>query len=385
MASPSASSLVRPPPAQLRPLPLLLSGRTGARVTVSALALLTACAAAALVGSRAVDRLTATALPRVPHVAVYRLFVDDTPVRITVSAEWQQVPYVATADAIRNDVTVWRRMRVADWDTVPSPLREEGLEAMFARHAAVLSNPGIWDGMTAHDWDLVPQPVRAFAFTHMAAYWVGYYDLADRHGLPPGRLADTAAAIIMSESWFEHRAEHVNPWGNRDIGLSQASGFARRAVAGWHASGRIDLDLADEDYFNPWYATRFVALWLDHLLVELDGDLDAAVRAYHRGAPRARRGDGQPYLDAVLARRSRYMRNQGASAAWTFLWQLDRRIMREAWPWLRARRVGAGRSASAQAASDPERRWWLLVLTPAPSLDGPGSSVGSTLRQEDRR
>jgi hypothetical protein len=341
----------------------------------------------ALVGSRAVDRLTATALPRVPHIDIYRLFVDHTPLRISVSAEWQQVPYVATADAIRNDVTLWRRMRVADWDTVSSPLREEGLEAMFARHASLLSNPGIWDGMMAHDWDLVPQPVRAFAFTHMAAYWVGYYDLADRHGLPPGLLADTAAAIIMSESWFEHRAEHVNPWGNRDIGLSQASGFARRAVAGWHASGRVDLDLADEDYFNPWHGTRFVALWLDHLLVELGGELDAAVRAYHRGAPRARRGDGQPYLDAVRSRRARYIRNQGASPAWSHLWRLDRRIMREAWPWLRARRVGLDRMPVVVGASqDRDPRWWLMVLTQPPALDGRAVSDWSdTIMIEEER
>jgi hypothetical protein len=180
----------------------------------------------------------------------------------------------------------------------------------------------------------------------MLQYWIGYYGVGRDHALPPVLVADTAAAIVMSESWWEHRAEHVNPWGNRDIGLAQASGFARARLLEFHATGASDVALSDADYFNPWLGTRFVAIWLAHLLDEVDGDLDTAIRAYHRGVRNARRGEGQEYLGAVVRRRRVYIQHPPATGAWGFLWHRDRQATLEDWPWLRtpagSRRGGDG-------------------------------------------
>lgn len=82
-------------------------------------------------------------------------------------------------------------------------------------------NPRVWDGMDAEDWDQVPQPMRTLAYRQMVAYWAGYYDVGARYKLLPGVVADTLAAIVMSESWFDHRVLLVNRDGTRDIGLAE--------------------------------------------------------------------------------------------------------------------------------------------------------------------
>jgi hypothetical protein len=320
-------------------------------------------------GHRWLEVRTEMVSPVVAPVDLRALFFDDRPVRFTVTAGYFAIPVVASHDAVRSDRALWRRMEVSDWDQLPAPLRNDGLEALLSTYRHVLASPPVWDRMSPRDWDHVPPPVRALAFRHMVQYWTGYYDVGRKYGLPPALLADTAAAIVMSESWFDHRAEHVNAWGNRDIGLGQASGFARAKLVELHERGASDVVLADEDYYNPWAATRFVAIWLSHVLDEVDGDLPAAVRAYHRGVRNARRGEGQEYLDAVIRRRRVYLQAPRAGGAWGFIWQRDRELTREAWPWLRSRRL-AGRSGAPDGGIDgPVDRvatWSTSALQSAP-------------------
>jgi hypothetical protein len=172
--------------------------------------------------------------------------------------------------------------------------------------------------MTADDWDRVPQPIRTIAYRQMVAYWAGYDDVGGRYDVPPRLVAETLAAIVMSESWFDHRGLFVNRHGSRDIGLAGASDFARARLRELHAGGIVDVALSDRDYLNPWAATRFVAIWMSLLLDEAAGDLDLAVRAYNRGIARANDARGTAYLETVRRRLTRFVRNEDAPPAWTY-------------------------------------------------------------------
>ena len=67
-------------------------------------------------------------------------------------------------------------------------------------------------------------------------------------------------------------------------------------------------------------ATRVAAVWFSLMIDEAHGDLDLAVRAYNRGIASARAGAGGAYRDVVQQRLNRFVRNQGAPAAWNYLW-----------------------------------------------------------------
>jgi hypothetical protein len=259
-------------------------------------------------------------MPVPAHVRLDARLWDQTAVVVTTTAAWQKIPVKATVDGVRRDPALWRRMFFDDFDRLPAPLRTEALDTMWLRYGHLVRAPSHWDRMTPRDWDLVPQPVRAMVFIEMVRYWSGYYQTGVSYGLPRGTVTNTMAAILMTESGFVHRASYVNSGGNRDVGLAQTSDWTRAAVARLHQAGTIDFAPAGEaDYYDPWQATRVLVLWFGVMLDETRGDLDAAIRAYNRGAPLARAGAGEAYLTAVVDRRRRYLRDETGSATWAFL------------------------------------------------------------------
>jgi hypothetical protein len=270
------------------------------------------------------ERWLATVPAPPPRLDLARVFGDPTPITVTVTGAAGQAAWRTTVEEVRTSPSLWRRMHVADWSGVPDPLRQHALDRMLRAYQQVLNQPPVWDRMSIDDWDAIPQPVRIVAFRSMVAYWSGFYRVGREYGLGSAEVTRALAAIVMSESWFDHRARSRNADGGDDVGLGQASPYARGRLCRLHARGRVDVCLSDQDYLNPWRATRFVAIWMTLLLEETDGDLERAIRAYNRGILSANDRFGREYGAAVERRLARFIRNEDAPAAWDYLWRQSR-------------------------------------------------------------
>lgn len=278
--------------------------------------------AALAVGAVFLHRFVTTAkTPRVlDPPSPLRALSDRRLVSVTVTTpSWQKVRWVVTVDTLRTDHRLWRQMHFNDWDAIPAELREPAVLAMVASYRPLFAGPAVWRDMRVTDWDQIPQPIRAMVFLRMIWYWARHEELGVEFGLSPTRLATTVASIVMAESWFEHRAINVNQWGNRDLGLAQCSDFCRAGLAQLAADGEISFTLSEADYFDPWIATRVATVWFERELLNAGGDVDLAIRAYHRGIVNAMDEKGDAYHARVVRLREDYIRSQDVSPTWQLL------------------------------------------------------------------
>ncbi len=303
----------------------VVSGRYARLARTVGAVLLCAALASTLVGIyRLYVFVTSREIPqRPPVLSPLSVLSDLRPVVVTMTTPaFTKVRETVTMDAIRADHRLWRQMHFADWDAVPQPVRDSGLRAMVRAYAHVFKGPALWRTMTAADWDEIPQPVRAMAYLRMIWYWALAEDVGAEFGLEPSGLAQTIGAIVMAESWFEHRAVNEKAWGNRDLGLAQCSDHCRETIDAMAVEGAIGFAPSDADYFEPWIAARVATVWFERELHRAGGDVDLAIRAYHRGitvAADETDEKGTTYHARVIRLRERYIRTQQASESWRFL------------------------------------------------------------------
>ena len=242
------------------------------------------------------------------------------PVAITLTTPaWTKVNETVTVDQLHTDHRLWRQMHFGDWDAVDPVYRTTALRAMIGSYGALFHGPSGWRHMTAADWDDVPQPVRSMAYLRMIWHWARVEGVGAEFDLRPEHAAQTIGAIVMAESWFEHRALNQNQWGNRDFGLAQCSDYCREEIAAMVARCEVMFRPTEADYFNPWIATRIATVWFRRELRLADGDVDLAARAYHRGIEDALDEKGDVYIAKVQRLREQYIRAQGSSETWRFL------------------------------------------------------------------
>jgi hypothetical protein len=254
------------------------------------------------------------------RVPGYSAFLQDSPLTVTVTVDWQPVSVAATRRMVVSDPTLWRQMYIGDWDRVPAELRALALKRMLLRYGRVIDNRNAWREMTSYDWDDVPQPIRGLAYLRMIADWTDYYGLNARFAGSGRNITKVVQAIAMTESWFEHRATHVNRGGDTDLGLGQLSAYARTTLAQLARRGAVDFAVpADDDYLNPFVSARALVFWFGLMLEEAGGDVDLAVRAYNEGITRARTGRGEGYLRDVTRVLHRYIATSTGSASWCYL------------------------------------------------------------------
>lgn len=258
-------------------------------------------------------------LPAVRPLDPVASLTDTTPIRVTTTVAWTKIPEVVTVHRLLTDRSLWRRMHFGDWDRVPRSLREPALTAMIDLYARVFEGPRVWRTMTVHDWDRIPQPIRAMAYLRMIWHWARVEEVGVEFDERPVTMAQTIAAIVMAESWFEHRGYNENPYGNRDLGLAQCSDHCREVMAEMAAEGKIAFAPTEEEYFDPWIATRVATVWFERELHRAEGDVELAIRAYHRGLTNASDEKGDAYLLNVRHKRERYVLNHEAPPTWQFL------------------------------------------------------------------